>query len=150
MTQLRGVPHNPAPPLGRPFFMNATPHLGPTRSTAPSVAWPTKSSKNNHGVEHLVLVGCSPADTLAKRLAAANPGIRGARDPRRQPRYRALPRRCHHATEPPMLRPSSLPNIDGATVVLVDDVLFTGEAFAPPWMRSSTSAAGARAPRRTG
>ena len=29
---------------------------------------------------------------------------------------------------PAPLRPSSLPNIDGATVVLVDDVLFTGRS----------------------
>ncbi len=30
---------------------------------------------------------------------------------------------------PPSLRPSSLPGIDGATVVLVDDVLFTGRSI---------------------
>jgi len=85
--------------------------------------------ENNQGTERLVLVGLlSRGHDIARRLAAAIEQFEGTRVPVGSldiGLYRDdLTRRI---TPPPSLRPSEIPaGVDDATVVLVDDVLFTG------------------------
>lgn len=81
----------------------------------------------NGGLEHLVLIGVHRRGvTLAQRLADAIESFEGAR-----PATGALDITLHRddfarrglAKSP---RPSALPPVDGRSVVLIDDVLFTG------------------------
>jgi pyrimidine operon attenuation protein/uracil phosphoribosyltransferase len=87
--------------------------------------------ENNHGAEGLVLVGLlSRGHPLARRLAAAIEEFEGVTVPVGRldigPYRDDLGRRLHS----PRLRPTEIPaNIDGRTVVLVDDVLFTGRSI---------------------
>jgi pyrimidine operon attenuation protein / uracil phosphoribosyltransferase len=83
--------------------------------------------ENNHGVDGLVLVGLlSRGYPLAKRLGAAIAEFESANIPVGSLDIGLY--RDDVATRSSALRPSSLPYIDGATVVLVDDVLFTGRS----------------------
>ncbi len=86
--------------------------------------------ENNHGTQGLVLVGLlSRGVTLARRLAAAIKEFEGADIPVGSLDIGLYRDDVARRVAPPSLRPSSIPNIDGATVVLVDDVLFTGRSI---------------------
>ena len=87
--------------------------------------------ENNRGTDGLMLVGLlSRGYPLAQRLAAAILAFEGAAVP-----VGKLDIGLHRddvglSAKAPRLRPSEMPRmIDGATVVLVDDVLFTGRSI---------------------
>jgi pyrimidine operon attenuation protein/uracil phosphoribosyltransferase len=110
--------------------MSATPHLGPDEINRTVRRLAHEIVENNHGVEHLVLVGLlSRGYTLARRLAAAIEAFEGPAIPVGSLDIGLYRDDVTTRPEAPHLRPSSLPNIDGATVVLVDDVLFTGRSI---------------------
>jgi len=83
--------------------------------------------ERNNGIDGLVLVGVQTRGvTLARRLASIIESFEGVRPP-----VGALDITLHRddLAERGLLaqtKPSDLPDIDGRTVVLVDDVLFTG------------------------
>ncbi len=86
--------------------------------------------ENNHGADGLVLVGLlSRGHPLAARLARSIEEFEGIHVP--VGRLDIGPYRDDVTLRPtaPLLRPSDVPNIDGQTVVLVDDVLFTGRSI---------------------
>lgn len=87
--------------------------------------------ENNHGAENLVLVGLlTRGYTLARRLAAAIELFEGARVPVGSLDIGLYRDDVARRLAPARLRPSSMPrDIDGMTVVLVDDVLFTGRSI---------------------
>jgi pyrimidine operon attenuation protein / uracil phosphoribosyltransferase len=115
--------------------MSETPHLGPDEIARTLRRLAHEIVENNHGTERLVLVGLlSRGYPLAKRLANAIEAFEGTPIPVGSldiGLYRDDVSRlaAAHRTAPPSLRPSSIPAIDGATVVLVDDVLFTGRSI---------------------
>ena len=87
-------------------------------------------TENNRGTEGLVLVGVhSRGFPLALRLATAIQQFEGVSIP--VGHVDIGPYRDDVTLRPiaPRLRPSEMPNIDGKTVVLVDDVLFTGRTI---------------------
>ena len=68
--------------------------------------------------------GVPLARRLARRMGQAAGGDAAAR---RRAGHHALPRRPDHDRRPPVLKGTDIPgSIDGRTVVLVDDVLYTG------------------------
>ena len=87
--------------------------------------------ENNAGAENLTLVGLlSRGYPLATRLGRAIEDFEGVKVPVGQ--LDIGPYRDDVTLRPtaPMLRPSQIPgSIDGRTVVLVDDVLFTGRSI---------------------
>lgn len=87
--------------------------------------------ENNRGTENLVLVGLlTRGYTLARRLAAAIEDFEGVRVPVGSLDIGLYRDDLNRRVDPPRIRPSDIPaNIDGATVVLVDDVLFTGRSI---------------------
>ncbi|HEX6032277.1 MAG TPA: bifunctional pyr operon transcriptional regulator/uracil phosphoribosyltransferase PyrR [Tepidiformaceae bacterium] len=87
--------------------------------------------ENNRGTGNLVLVGLlTRGHTLARRLAAAIEDFEGARVPVGSLDIGLYRDDLTRRVDPPRIRPSDIPaNIDGATVVLVDDVLFTGRSI---------------------
>lgn len=108
--------------------MTTEPHLGPGEISRTIRRLAHEIVENNHGTEGLVLAGLlSRGYTLAQRLGAAINEFEGVEVP-----VGALDIGLYRddvTTRPAPLRPSSMPNIDGATVVLVDDVLFTGRSI---------------------
>jgi pyrimidine operon attenuation protein/uracil phosphoribosyltransferase len=86
--------------------------------------------ENNKGTEGLVLVGLlSRGYPLARRLAAAIEEFEGVAVPAGKLDIGLYRDDLASLSRPPRLRPSEIPrDIDGATVVLVDDVLFTGRS----------------------
>ncbi len=109
--------------------MTTAPHLGPEEIARTVRRLAHEIIENNRGTEHLVLVGLlSRGYPLAKRLATAIEAIEGAAVPIGSLDIGLYRDDVSTRNAPPHLRPSSLPNIDGATVVLVDDVLFTGRS----------------------
>jgi len=141
---------------GEAFFMSETPHLGPDEIARTIRRLAHEIVENNHGTERLVLVGLlSRGFPLAKRLANAIEAFedtvipvgsldiglyrddvsrlaaahRGAAAPYAAPTARPGASPALRPSLGPSLRPSSIPAIDGATVVLVDDVLFTGRSI---------------------
>lgn len=87
--------------------------------------------ENNRGTEQLVLVGLlTRGYPLALRLAGAIKEFEGAAVPVGRLDIGLYRDDLDHRASPPHLRPSDIPAaIDGATVVLVDDVLFTGRSI---------------------
>jgi pyrimidine operon attenuation protein/uracil phosphoribosyltransferase len=87
--------------------------------------------ENNRGVEGLVLVGLlSRGVPLARRLGAAIESFEGQRVPVGSLDIGLYRDDLTRRNDPPHIRPSDIPaSIDGATVVLVDDVLFTGRSI---------------------
>ena len=85
--------------------------------------------ENNRGTEGLVLVGLlTRGYPLAQRLAAAIEDFEGARIPVGRLDIGLYRDDISHRHAP--VRPSDIPvPIDGATVVLVDEVLFTGRTI---------------------
>ena len=86
--------------------------------------------ENNGGTEHLVLVGLlSRGYPLAVRLAEAIEQFEGVRIPVGSLDIGLYRDDISRRADPPSLRPSSIPaSVDEATIVLVDDVLFTGRS----------------------
>lgn len=86
--------------------------------------------ENNRGSEGLVLVGLlSRGYPLAKRLGAAIEAFEGGAVPVGRLDIGLYRDDVTRRANPPPIRPSEIPaDIDGKTVVLVDDVLFTGRS----------------------
>lgn len=86
--------------------------------------------ENNRGTEHLVLVGLlTRGAPIARRLAAAIEEFEGAHVPVGSLDIGLYRDDVSRRIDPVRVRPSDIPvAIDGATVVLVDDVLFTGRS----------------------
>ncbi|HET7738286.1 MAG TPA: bifunctional pyr operon transcriptional regulator/uracil phosphoribosyltransferase PyrR [Tepidiformaceae bacterium] len=86
--------------------------------------------ENNRGADGLVLVGLlSRGYPLAKRLAAAIEAFEGTPVPVGRLDIGLYRDDVTRRVVPPQIRPSEIPaDIDGKTVVLVDDVLFTGRS----------------------
>jgi pyrimidine operon attenuation protein/uracil phosphoribosyltransferase len=87
--------------------------------------------ENNSGTGHLILVGLlSRGYPLALRLARAIEEFEGVRVPVGRLDIGLYRDDVTLREEPPPVRPSEMPaGIEGATVVLVDDVLFTGRSI---------------------
>lgn len=87
--------------------------------------------ESNGGARDLVLVGLlTRGAPLAKRLAAAIGAFEGESPPVGKLDVGLYRDDVAHRDPPPPVRPSDIPrNLDGTTVVLVDDVLFTGRTI---------------------
>ncbi len=86
--------------------------------------------ENNQGTGNLVLVGLlSRGFPLAKRLAHEIQAFEGAAVPVGSLDIGLYRDDLTRRSDPPVLRRSDIPPIDDATVVLVDDVLFTGRSI---------------------
>lgn len=86
--------------------------------------------ENNRGIDGLVIVGLiSRGHPLAVRLADAIQAFEGTRPPVGSLDIGLYRDDLSHRSSVPSLRPSEIPvSIDGKTIVLVDDVLFTGRS----------------------
>lgn len=87
--------------------------------------------ENNRGVEGLVIVGLlSRGYPIALRLATAIEAFEGVKPPVGRLDIGLYRDDVARRAAPPPIRPSEIPgDIDGKTVVLVDDVLFTGRSI---------------------
>ncbi|MBH76911.1 MAG: bifunctional pyr operon transcriptional regulator/uracil phosphoribosyltransferase [Dehalococcoidia bacterium] len=87
--------------------------------------------ESNDGADNLVLVGLlTRGAPLAARLAAAIETFEGNLPPVGQLDVGLYRDDLAHRDPPPPIRPSDIPGtLDGSTVVLVDDVLFTGRTI---------------------
>jgi pyrimidine operon attenuation protein/uracil phosphoribosyltransferase len=87
--------------------------------------------ENNHGADGLVLAGMlTRGYPLAQRLAANILAFENARVPVGRLDVGLYRDDVTRRVRPQRIRPSEMPrDIDGATVVLVDDVLFTGRSI---------------------
>src|SRR5690606_19069299 len=87
--------------------------------------------ENNRGTKDLVLIGLlSRGFPLARRLAAAIREFEGVEIPVGSLDIGLYRDDVTRRSAPPPVRPSDIPvSIDGKTVVLVDDVLFTGRSI---------------------
>ena len=109
--------------------MSETPLLGPDEILRTVRRLAHEIIENNHGTDGLVLVGLlSRGYPLAQRLAKAIAEFEGPSVPVGSLDIGLYRDDVSTRATLPSLRPSTLPNIDGATVVLVDDVLFTGRS----------------------
>lgn len=110
--------------------MTSEPHLGPSEIARTIRRLAHEIVENNHGTDGLVLVGLlSRGYTLAQRLGTSISEFEDVQVPVGALDIGLYRDDVTTRTAPPSLRPSSMPNIDGATVVLVDDVLFTGRSI---------------------
>ena len=111
--------------------MTTTPYLGPAEITRTVRRLGHEIVENNHGTEGLVLVGLlSRGYPLARRLASAIEEFENAAIPVGSLDIGLYRDDVTRRGSPPRVRPSEIPgSIDGATVVLVDDVLFTGRSI---------------------
>ncbi|MCC7365267.1 MAG: bifunctional pyr operon transcriptional regulator/uracil phosphoribosyltransferase PyrR [Dehalococcoidia bacterium] len=111
--------------------MNGEQLLGPDEITRSLRRLAHEIVENNRGTEKLVLVGLlTRGYTLAHRLAALIAEFEGAAIPVGRLDIGLYRDDIGQRAIPPRLRPSEIPApIDGATVVLVDDVLFTGRSI---------------------
>lgn len=117
------------PILGEAFSLNQEQLLGPAELARTLRRLAHEIIENNRGAEGIVLVGLlSRGYPLAQRLAGLIKEFEGVSVPVGRldiGLYRDDLARGNLAR----LRPSELPDVDGATVVLVDDVLFTGRSI---------------------
>ncbi len=110
--------------------MTEAPYLGPEEIARTVRRLAHEIIENNHGATGLILVGLlSRGYTLAQRLAREISEFEGVEVPVGSLDIGLYRDDLSHRVAPPSLRPSSIPNVDGATVVLVDDVLFTGRSI---------------------
>jgi pyrimidine operon attenuation protein/uracil phosphoribosyltransferase len=105
--------------------------LGPDEITRTIRRLAHEIIENNSGTGGLVLVGLlSRGYPLAVRLAAAIGEFEAERPPVGRLDIGLYRDDVTQRSAPAMIRPSEIPvSIDGATVVLVDDVLFTGRSI---------------------
>lgn len=106
--------------------MSSEPFLGPSEIARSIRRLAHEIVENNRGTDGLVLIGVlTRGYPLAQRLAAAIEEFEGARVP--VGRLDIGLYRDDVTQRPAPLRPSAIPvDIDGKTVVLVDEVIFTG------------------------
>jgi pyrimidine operon attenuation protein/uracil phosphoribosyltransferase len=111
--------------------MNPGPYLGPDEIARTVRRLGHEIIENNHGTAGLIFVGLlSRGYPLARRLAAAIRDFEGVDIPVGSLDIGLYRDDVTRRSAPPALRRSEIPaNIDGATVVLVDDVLFTGRSI---------------------
>ncbi len=110
--------------------MTEAPYLGPEEIARTVRRLAHEIIENNHGATGLILVGLlSRGYTLAQRLAREISEFEGVEVPVGSLDIGLYRDDLSQRVAPPSLRPSSIPNVDGATVVLVDDVLFTGRSI---------------------
>lgn len=119
------------PDGGEAFSVTSEQLLGPAEIARTIRRLAHEIIENNRGTENLVLVGLlSRGYPLAQRLAAAIKEFEGVSIPVGRLDIGLYRDDLDRRTTAPILRPSEMPaDIDGATVVLVDDVLFTGRSI---------------------
>ena len=115
---------------GKAFFMSPRQLLGPDELTRSVRRIAHEIVENNKGADGLVLVGLlTRGYPIARRLQAAIEEFEGVAVPAGRLDIGLYRDDLGRRGSPPPLRPSDIPgSIDGATVVLVDDVLFTGRS----------------------
>jgi pyrimidine operon attenuation protein/uracil phosphoribosyltransferase len=109
----------------------ASPYLGPDEIARTVRRLGHEIIENNRGTDDLVLVGLlSRGYTLARRLAEAIREFENVAVPVGALDIGLYRDDVTRRSAPPPVRPSEIPvPIDGTTVVLVDDVLFTGRSI---------------------
>ncbi len=107
------------------------PYLGPDEIARTVRRLGHEIVENNRGTANLVLIGLlSRGYPLARRLAAAIREFEGVEVPVGSLDIGLYRDDVTRRSAPPPIRPSDIPvSIDGQTVVLVDDVLFTGRSI---------------------
>lgn len=105
--------------------------LGPQELTRTIRRLAHEIVENNRGTDGLLLIGLlTRGYPLARRLAAAIEEFEGVAVPVGKLDIGLYRDDLAHRAPAPQVRPSDIPgDIDGATVVLVDDVLFTGRSI---------------------
>jgi pyrimidine operon attenuation protein / uracil phosphoribosyltransferase len=118
---------------GEAFFMTApaAPYLGPDEIARTVRRLGHEIVENNRGTEGLVIVGLlSRGYPLARRLAEAIREFEGVAVPVGALDIGLYRDDVTRRSAPPAVRPSEIPvQVDGKTIVLVDDVLFTGRSI---------------------
>ncbi len=109
----------------------SAPYLGPDEISRTVRRLGHEIVENNRGTEGLALIGLlSRGYPLARRLAVAIKEFEGADVPVGSLDIGLYRDDVTRRSAPPPIRPSDIPvSIDGKTVVLVDDVLFTGRSI---------------------
>jgi pyrimidine operon attenuation protein/uracil phosphoribosyltransferase len=109
----------------------SAPYLGPDEISRTVRRLGHEIVENNRGTNDLVLIGLlSRGYPLARRLAAAIREFEGADVPVGSLDIGLYRDDVTRRSAPPPVRPSDIPvPIDGKTIVLVDDVLFTGRSI---------------------
>ena len=109
----------------------ASPYLGPDEISRTVRRLAHEIVENNRGTDGLVLVGLlSRGYTLARRLAEAIREFENVAVPVGALDIGLYRDDVTRRSAPPPIRPSEIPvSIDGATVVLVDDVLMSGRTL---------------------
>jgi len=109
----------------------SSPYLGPEEIARTVRRLGHEIVENNRGTENLVIVGLlSRGYPLARRLAEAIREFEGVSVPVGALDIGLYRDDVTRRSAPPPVRPSEMPvSIDGKTVVLVDDVLFTGRSI---------------------
>ena len=111
--------------------MTAVPYLGPEEMARTLRRLGHEIVENNRGTEGLILVGLlSRGYPLAKRLGRVIEEFEHVSIPVGRLDIGLYRDDLSRRGAPPSIRPSDIPaTIEGATVVLVDDVLFTGRSI---------------------
>lgn len=109
----------------------SAPYLGPDEIARTMRRLGHEIVESNRGTQDLVLIGLlSRGYPLARRLAAAIREFEGVEIPVGSLDIGLYRDDVTRRSAPPPVRPSDIPvSIDGKTVVLVDDVLFTGRSI---------------------
>jgi pyrimidine operon attenuation protein / uracil phosphoribosyltransferase len=109
----------------------SVPYLGPDEISRTVRRLGHEIVESNHGTKDLVLIGLlSRGYPLARRLAAAIREFEGVEVPVGALDIGLYRDDVTRRSAPPPIRPSDIPvPIDGKTIVLVDDVLFTGRSI---------------------
>lgn len=109
----------------------SSPYLGPDEISRTLRRLGHEIIESNRGTEDLVIVGLlSRGYPIARRLAEAIREFEGASVPVGALDIGLYRDDVTRRSAPPPVRPSEIPvSIDGKTVVLVDDVLFTGRSI---------------------
>lgn len=109
----------------------SAPYLGPDEISRTVRRLGHEIVENNRGTQDLVLIGLlSRGYPLARRLAAAIREFEGVDVPVGSLDIGLYRDDVTRRSAPPPVRPSDIPvSIDGKTIVLVDDVLFTGRSI---------------------
>lgn len=111
--------------------MSATPYLGPDEMNRTLRRLGHEIIENNRGTDRLILVGLlSRGYPLAVRLAKAIEEFESVLVPVGSLDIGLYRDDVTRRGPAPRIRPSDIPaDIDGSTIVLVDDVLFTGRSI---------------------
>jgi pyrimidine operon attenuation protein / uracil phosphoribosyltransferase len=109
----------------------SAPYLGPDEISRTVRRLGHEIVENNRGTDDLILIGLlSRGYPLARRLANAIREFEGVEVPVGSLDIGLYRDDVTRRSAPPPIRPSDIPvPIDGKTVVLVDDVLFTGRSI---------------------